>query len=197
MQSGFFSDSFLYTATTIKRYIPVDTWSYRSNYSDAANVDNSRQEALYQQMLSRLGPYRGRVDLQVMRMFTTDAALKVPDNSLDFIYVDARHDYCGVIEDIEAWWPKLKTGGIMAGDDYFTAAEQLHQKNSIYDPNDDWAICSDGTKHPGAVKGAVRHFATRHGFPVYSTWKHGMKESEKKFWPQWIYPPKKGATLKQ
>jgi hypothetical protein len=25
-----------------------------------------------------------------------------------------RHDYCGVKEDIENWWPKLKPGGIMA-----------------------------------------------------------------------------------
>jgi hypothetical protein len=29
-----------------------------------------------------------------------------------------RHDYCGVKEDLENYWPKLKRGGIIAGHDY-------------------------------------------------------------------------------
>ena len=28
------------------------------------------------------------------------AAEQIPDGSLDYVYVDARHDYCGVKEDI-------------------------------------------------------------------------------------------------
>ena len=32
------------------------------------------------------------------------------DFSLDFIYIDGRHDYTGVKEDLEAWWLKLKNG---------------------------------------------------------------------------------------
>ena len=54
------------------------------------------------------------------------------DESFDFIYVDARYDYPGVKEDLETWWPKLKQGGIMAGDDYLTAKEQLHIKGDKY-----------------------------------------------------------------
>ena len=30
----------------------------------------------------------------------------------------ARHDYCGVKEDLETYWPKLRRGGILAGHDY-------------------------------------------------------------------------------
>ena len=32
--------------------------------------------------------------------------------------MDARHDFKGVAADLEAYWPKLKTGGIFAGHDY-------------------------------------------------------------------------------
>ena len=200
VQTGFFSDMYLYTSPSTTKYILVDTWAHRSNYSDAANVDNSRQEQIYQGMLKRLGPYRSAgagkagTELQVMRMWTTDAAPKVQDESIDFIYVDARHDYCGVKEDIEAWWPKLKVGGIMAGDDYLTAAEQLHLKGDVYDANDDWGICYDGSRHEGAVKAAVKKFASKHGLAVYSTWKHDMTSREKAAWPQWIYSPKRSSS---
>lgn len=30
-----------------------------------------------------------------------DAVKQIPDRSLDFIYLDARHDYCAVKEDME------------------------------------------------------------------------------------------------
>lgn len=40
------------------------------------------------------------------------------DDFFDFIYIDADHTYNSVKDDINAWWPKLKTGGIFSGDDY-------------------------------------------------------------------------------
>ena len=40
------------------------------------------------------------------------------DMSLDWVHLDARHDYESVKADIEAWLPKVKTGGWLSGDDY-------------------------------------------------------------------------------
>ena len=40
------------------------------------------------------------------------------DRIFDFIYVDADHTTVGVILDAELSWPLLKSGGIMAFDDY-------------------------------------------------------------------------------
>ena len=197
VQSGRFSDSYLYTAPSTKKYILVDTWAKRDNYSDSANVDDNKQESLFQHTMKRLHPYKARgTDLEVHRMYTNKAAANVPNNSIDFIYVDAQHDYCGGKEDLEMWWPKLKVGGIMAGDDYLSAKEQLHLKGNVYDPNDDWAICKDGSRHEGAVKGAVRKFAAAHNLQVFSTWKQrGMSNREKLIWPQWIYSRKKEEAL--
>ena len=40
------------------------------------------------------------------------------DGSLDWVHLDARHDYQSLKADIESWLPKLKRGGWLSGDDY-------------------------------------------------------------------------------
>lgn len=35
------------------------------------------------------------------------STLSSSDGYFDFIYLDARHDYGGVVEDLHAWWPKV------------------------------------------------------------------------------------------
>lgn len=43
------------------------------------------------------------------------------DKSLDFVFIDADHVYENVKKDIQAWLPKIKPGGIIAGHDYCEA----------------------------------------------------------------------------
>jgi hypothetical protein len=40
------------------------------------------------------------------------------DNSLAWVHIDARHDYPSVAADIDAWAPKVRSGGWLSGDDY-------------------------------------------------------------------------------
>jgi hypothetical protein len=47
-----------------------------------------------------------------------NAARLFSDASLDWVHLDARHDYASVKADIEAWLPKVKAGGWLSGDDY-------------------------------------------------------------------------------
>src|SRR6185503_15716318 len=62
-------------------------------------------------------PVRDRFTLWPMR--STEAAAQFPDASLDVVFIDGDHEYTAVVADILAWWPKLKVGGFMAGDDFF------------------------------------------------------------------------------
>ena len=52
------------------------------------------------------------------RALSVEAAKEFADESLDFIYIDATHTFEAVSQDLLAWWPKLKPGGLMAGHDY-------------------------------------------------------------------------------
>jgi hypothetical protein len=40
------------------------------------------------------------------------------DKSIDFVFIDGDHSYNAVVQDIKAWLPKIKSGGILAGHDY-------------------------------------------------------------------------------
>jgi len=46
------------------------------------------------------------------------AARLFADASVDWVHLDARHDYAGLTADIRAWLPKVKPGGWLSGDDY-------------------------------------------------------------------------------
>ncbi len=46
------------------------------------------------------------------------AARKLKDRQFDFVYIDADHTYRGVMEDLNAWFPLVKPGGVFGGDDY-------------------------------------------------------------------------------
>ena len=99
-------------------------------------------------------------------MTTTQAAHHIENASVDYIYVDARHDYCGVTQDLETYWPKLRGGGILAGHDFVTNHE-LQQLS----PGQDWSLCEDGTRNEGAVKEAVTDFAQQHNLQLSVTYR--------------------------
>lgn len=41
-------------------------------------------------------------------------------NGVDFVFIDAEHDYASVRNDIKTWVPIIKPGGVVAGHDYTT-----------------------------------------------------------------------------
>jgi cephalosporin hydroxylase len=49
---------------------------------------------------------------------SVDVAATYPDRSLDFVYIDADHLYLSIYADIQAWLPKVKTGGYIGGHDF-------------------------------------------------------------------------------
>lgn len=53
-----------------------------------------------------------------MRAFSYDKVHLFADASLKGVLIDGNHNYEGVVRDIREWLPKVKPGGILAGDDY-------------------------------------------------------------------------------
>lgn len=49
---------------------------------------------------------------------SVEAAKDIEDKSLDFVYIDATHSYDALTEDLNAWYPKVKKSGLVAGHDW-------------------------------------------------------------------------------
>lgn len=87
------------------------------------------------------------------------------------MYVDARHDRKGVLADLEAWWPKVRPGGILAGHDFTTQEIWGHGPG----PHQNWTINYDGSIDVSerVVRGAVEDFAKRKQRQIQITYKDG------------------------
>lgn len=97
------------------RFDAVDTWlgdGTSAHTEDLAVIENR----LYEEFLKNIDPVKDYIN--PVRMTSLEASKLYEDNSLDFVYIDAAHDYENVKLDILAWIPKVKPGCMLAGDDY-------------------------------------------------------------------------------
>ena len=169
-RGGSFTRWVLQGWTRCDEYVQVDVWRQLDNYTDTANNKNGEQQKWRQRahralkdMTARGFTRRGH---QCAKL-TSDCVKDYRDGYFDFIYVDARHDRLGVLQDLSEWWPKLRVGGLMAGHDYMTQKEpkNLKQPKGVIaeDPTStmqDWTLNFDGTRDETnrTVKGAVDDF---------------------------------------
>jgi len=92
----------------------VDAWKVYPGYKDYENNDLENEAFLATQERTKIYP-----QVKLLNAWSVDASKKFADNSLDYIFIDANHTYEWVVEDLKAWAPKVKKGGIVMGHDYF------------------------------------------------------------------------------
>eukprot|EP00854_Cymbomonas_tetramitiformis_P016227 gene16227-19257_t len=150
-----------------KMYL-LDPWEAQTNYVDIANKNNDEHEKILRQAKKNVAPFQNAASdkIEFIRGYSNTKANMFDDLSLDYVYVDARHDYCGVSEDISLYWPKVSCGGILAGHDYLSADEV-----NFLTKKQNWALCGNGTIHLGAVRTAVNEFADRHKVQLMVTYR--------------------------
>lgn len=91
----------------------IDPWS-----SELFYINN------LEQFLENMKPANGYFN--AIQGKSPDAASRYADNSLDFVFIDADHTYHAVKADIEAFMPKIKSGGYIAGHDYNSPGADLN-----------------------------------------------------------------------
>lgn len=107
------------------QYIGVDP--YQANYDPAdifcrdvhtlfsAEDTQGAMDRLFNVVSFNLEKFQGRASL--IREKSWLAADGFQDKTFDLVYIDGDHTYEGVMKDLAAWYPKVKKGGIICGDD--------------------------------------------------------------------------------
>lgn len=113
---GLFSRDILEQWKPSKHYL-VDMWESHPELRGDVASDQVWHNNNYTNTLKLIAPYK---QAEVLRGPTIRMAQHVKDNSVDIVYVDACHEYEAVKNDIHAWWPKIKKGGVMAFHDYLS-----------------------------------------------------------------------------
>lgn len=91
----------------------VDAWSTYDGLNDY--TDQDKLDEYFKAARHRLKPYQR---VEIINKLSMDAVKQFDDESLDFVYIDANHEFPYVAEDIFYWSKKVRPGGIVSGHDY-------------------------------------------------------------------------------
>ena len=161
VQNGEYAKLILSQWSHCKRYVFVDPWHENASgnndpYVDTANNDHQRRH--FEAAVKNI-PDFALNKTAILKHTSLQAAELLANNSVDIVYIDARHDYHSVLKDMSAWYPKVKKEGMLAGHDYLLT----YSHNTIF------------TVKPAVDKFAREHnlipFQTHDNFPTWMLFK--------------------------
>jgi len=92
------------------------TYDYHAIDHFLGSSEHDRDFDYYGTTLDNLKPIVDKI--KIIKNDSISESKNYPDEYFDIVYIDASHEYEYVKEDILNWLPKVKTGGIICGDDY-------------------------------------------------------------------------------
>jgi hypothetical protein len=120
---GDFAETMLRNCEGLEKYYMLDPWRNLNDWDKPANASNGILELLMQRCLEKTAfADNKRV---ILRGTTTEVIDEIPDDSLDFAYIDGDHTLKGIAIDLIRVFPKIRTGGRIGGDD-FCPGEMQH-----------------------------------------------------------------------
>lgn len=109
---GDFSEILCQSNPELKLY-SIDAWQFypiHKNFRKQKDYDRA-----YEVAKNKLSAYPNN---KIIKKWSMDAVKDFPDESLDFVFIDANHEFRYITDDIAEWSKKVKKGGIVSGHDY-------------------------------------------------------------------------------
>jgi hypothetical protein len=124
----------------------VDLWKYMPDIMGEREKrirKDQNQDLVKKEFDRRTRNFRNRIT--ILRGISWEMAKEVTDESLDFVFIDADHDYEPVKKDIQAWVPKVRKGGVICGHDIhlagvYRAVNELLPDYKDIGVDDVWAL---------------------------------------------------------
>ena len=129
MWKGDFAQAILNNFGTVTKYYMIDPWAHLPDWNKPFNVNDQTFEEVYAEALGKTDFAASR--RIVLRGRTSAVIDEIPDQSLDFAYIDGDHTLRGITLDLIQVLPKIKDGGLIGGDDF---VNKPWQHGSAYEP---------------------------------------------------------------
>jgi hypothetical protein len=117
VDEGSFSYFVLLSRSPAKLFL-IDPWQYGLDApieKDPTPEKQQKRDADYEAVCRVFSPYD---NVTVLRMKSEDAVGRFEDGYFDYVYIDGEHSYAAVMRDLTNYFPKVKVGGYIIGDDY-------------------------------------------------------------------------------
>lgn len=118
---GDFSGTILDLIKPEKLYL-IDPWANVTDESHSeafvGRTEDDKMERIFAKVNKRFAKHISAGQVEVIRDWSVPALERFDASCIDFAYVDGDHSYEGVKADLAALFPKMRTGGVMAFDDY-------------------------------------------------------------------------------
>jgi predicted O-methyltransferase YrrM len=98
------------------RFDCIDTWKGSLNEDPHQNDQYVKNGLLYEKFMSNVDRVKHIITPRIGD--SIELSKTYEDDSLDFVFIDGDHSYEAVKADIQAWLPKVKSNGLLAGHDY-------------------------------------------------------------------------------
>ena len=119
-------------AENFKKIYCVDPWEH--GYDDERDWASHNNGKIVEDAFdARVSKYDNVVKRKISSI---DCSKEVRDNSIDLVYIDGNHTYEAILEDIKAWYPKIRTGGFLSGHDYYSERTRRAIRDNGFDTID-------------------------------------------------------------
>ena len=109
------AENILKTLDIEKLYL-IDPYKWYEEYDDGrkwCEIFRGKDNEIYKNVISYLAKYEDKVEF--IKKKSEDAIYLIP-KGVDFVYIDANHFYKYVRNDLEMYYPKIREGGVIGGD---------------------------------------------------------------------------------
>jgi len=144
---GEYAAAMLRECPAIEAYYLIDPWRPLDRWNKPLNVGTAEFDRAFRTATDAVAFAGPRA--VVLRGTTLEVADRIPDGSLDAVYVDGDHTLRGITIDLVRMLPKLRPGGLLGGDDFF--ADPWHHGPAF---------------EPTLVAPFAVHFAEAMGLPI-------------------------------
>jgi hypothetical protein len=150
----------------------VDPYIHQPDWVDCLNHDARGFQTVKETAKAHLKPWLTNGRCVLHECTSLEASKFWWAKDLAFVYLDARHDYASVMADLNAWYPTIRPGGVLAGHDYLNGTIGEGAQRTVFD-----------------VKRAVTQWLGQHGYTdvhvteydQYPTWyliKHDSTDAQ-------------------